>query len=250
MRSLCKSMKWDGALALSFRWSSNPDLTDPLWPERVCSLTAASDASPGTLPSCASLCPRNAKSTLLINLYLALFMSHYHVSPSNTFQWLISFLFLPRSLLPRLRNVRLLPASWFLPPSLTQLRVGSTEVQTLDWQSAAARTTAASWSFPINPVYWTIFFPGRRSEVVRRAENLEARFPFQPSFFSIWRYFCASLLQPLHVSICVFLLLSTIFFGPNPPPGAKAHTFNDTYINLILINRYRSLPATNLSHFD
>lgn len=137
-------------------------------PERVSSLTAASDTRPGTPPS--SLRPWNGKSALLINLRLALFMSHYHILLSNLFRWLISFLFFPPSLLLQLKDC----PSPFSQLVLTQRRVSSTQVQTLDWQSAAAHTTAASCSFPVNPVYWTTLFLARGSEVVRRSVDPEA----------------------------------------------------------------------------
>lgn len=76
--------------------------------------------------------------------------------------------------LPRFPSVAPSPFSQLVLPSLPQLCVSSTQAQTLDWQSEAAHTTAAWWSFPVNPVYWTALCPARRSEVVRRGENPEA----------------------------------------------------------------------------
>lgn len=107
--------------------------------------------------------PWKVKTSRAINLSPALFMSHYRVSPSDTFPRLISsLLFLP-SVLPELKH-RPSPFGQPVPPSRTWLGVSATAVQTLDWRSAAAHTT-------VNPVDWTILFPARRSELVRRGEN-------------------------------------------------------------------------------
>lgn len=92
--------------------------------------------------------------------------SLYEPLPRLTVKYVTAAHFLP--LFPsRAQKFVRLRSSQLVLPSLTQLCVSAAEVQTLDWQSAAAHTT-------VNPVYWTILLPPRHSEVVRRGENPEA----------------------------------------------------------------------------